>query len=322
MANERLTLDNPIFAQALRQHSRSVPAYQPRARQSQTTQDMMFVHAARTPAVAAPAAPTTPSALRTGQPAASRAVASRPRTQAPVPAEHVVAAKVPRKKSKKSVRRIASAPLVLYVLAGLLFAAGGYVAFTSLRTDTQVKAQIKQLQNTAASDAAGDTPTDEKPSTAAVKNYTVAPALARYLDIPKLKVHARVLPLGVKSDNTLKAPRNGYDVGWYDASSRPGENGAMLIDGHSNVLGKKAVFANLGKLAAGDALTITRGDGMVLTYRVRTVTTIDDDKVNMSQLLVSADTAKPGLNLITCAGDVIPGTLHLDKRTFVQAVLE
>lgn len=322
MANERLTLDNPVFAQTLRQHSRSVPAYQPRPRQSQTTQDMMFVRAARPSVPVASVAPVVPSMPRAGRSAVPRAVASQPRTQAPVPAERVVTARAPKKRSKKSAQRIASAPLVLYVLAGLLFATGGYVAFTSFQTDTQVKAQIKQLQNTAAGNDADDTPTDEKPSTAAVKNYTVAPALARYLDIPKLKVHARVLPLGVKSDNTLKSPRNGYDVGWYDASSRPGENGAMLIDGHSNVLGKRAVFANLGKLVAGDALTITRGDGTVLTYRVRTVTTIDDDKVNMSQLLVSADTAKPGLNLITCAGDVIPGTLHLDKRTFVQAVLE
>ena len=55
---------------------------------------------------------------------------------------------------------------------------------------------------------------------------------------------------------------------------------------------------------------------------VKTVETVDDEDVDMAKLLVSADTAKPGLSLITCAGDVIPGTLHLDKRILVRAVME
>jgi LPXTG-site transpeptidase (sortase) family protein len=229
----------------------------------------------------------------------------------------------PHKKTKRVLRSKLASPFILYAMAGMLFIAGGYVVFSSLRTNDHVKAQVQQLQSAADSNGdAGDAPTNEKPTPAAVNGYTVAPLLARYLDIPKLGVHARVRPLGIKNDNTLKAPTNGYDVGWYDASSRPGENGAMLIDGHSNVLGKSAVFAHLGKLAAGDVIKVTRGDSVVLTYTVRTVQTVDDDKVDMGSLLVSADTAKPGLNLITCAGDVIPGTLHLDKRTLVRAVLE
>lgn len=312
MGQGRLTLDNQIFAQTLRQPRRSVPAYQHRPTHPQTTEDMMFIRSsqvasgpARTPVQA-----SLPKSVLEGNCAATM----------PPPAP---SAQPSVKQAKRGRHPMPTSPLVLYAMAAMLFVAGGYVVFSSLRANDHVKAQVQQLQSTAeSSDDAGDAPTDEKPSVAAVNGYTVAPSLARYLDIPKLGVHARVRPLGVKNDNTLKAPTNGYDVGWYDASSRPGENGAMLVDGHSNVLGKNAVFAQLGKLAAGDVLKITRGDGVVLIYTVRSVQTVDDDKVDMSSLLISADTAKPGLNLITCAGDVIPGSLHLDKRTLVRAVLE
>lgn len=317
MAQGRLTLDNQIFAQTLRQPRRSVPAYQRRPLHPQTAEDMMFVRASRSPMV---------SARPSNRPIRQIAVelsSALPRRAENVSAPAALQRHEPAKKAKHGMRGKLSSPLLLYAMAGMLLVAGGYVAFSSIRTNDHVKAQVQQLQSAAEnSDDAGDTPTAEKPSAAAVSNYTVAPLMARYLDVPKLSIHARVRPLGIKNDNTLKAPSNGYDVGWYDASSRPGENGAMLIDGHSNVLGTRAVFANLGKLATGDILKVTRGDGVVVVYKVRTVQTVDDDKVDMSSLLVSADTAKPGLNLITCAGDVIPGTLHLDKRTLVRAVAE
>jgi len=319
MGQGRLTLDNQVFAQTLRQPRRSVPAYQHRPTHPQTTEDMMFIRSSR----------VAISPLRTPTPQ-PHTIAQNPyqetKTALLSPTAAVYAKTKPvssKKKAKRSARAKLTSPIVLYAMAGMLFIAGGYVVFSSMRTNDHVKAQVQQLQSAAeSSDDAGDTPTAEKPSAAAVSGYTVAPLLARYLDIPKLGVHARVRPLGIKNDNTLKAPSNGYDIGWYDASSRPGENGAMLVDGHSNVLGTPAVFARLGKLTAGDTIKVTRGDGKVLVYTVRTVEVVDDKKVDMGSLLISADTAKPGLNIITCAGDVIPGTLHLDKRALVRAVLE
>lgn len=322
MAHERLTLDNSIFAQTLRHTSRSVPAYQPRPMHPQTAQDMMFVRSRPMASVAHVQSPgrAKPIGAVDSVHAAPRRATANPSRSNPI-SQHIV--RDTSELTRKSHKKRALKPMaVLYVLAAMLFVAGVFVTISSLRTDEHVKAQVKQLQATTSANADNDTPTDEKPSDTAVNNYSVAPNLARYLDIPKLSVHARVIPLGVKTNGTLKAPGNGYDVGWYNASSRPGENGAMLIDGHSNVLGKRAVFAKLGNLVAGDELKITRGDGQVFAYHVRSVEIVDNDKVDMASLLVSADTAKPGLNLITCAGDVIPGTLHLDKRALVKAVLE
>jgi len=52
------------------------------------------------------------------------------------------------------------------------------------------------------------------------------------------------------------------------------------------------------------------------------VQVVDKDKVDMSSLLVSADTAKPGLTLITCAGSQVPGTFSLQQRVIVRAVMQ
>jgi len=82
------------------------------------------------------------------------------------------------------------------------------------------------------------------------------------------------------------------------------------------------VFYQLGQLVAGDPIAITRGDGKQFTYLVAKVQTVDTKDVDMASMLVSADTAKPGLNLITCAGKQIPGTSELSQRVLVYAVLQ
>jgi LPXTG-site transpeptidase (sortase) family protein len=128
--------------------------------------------------------------------------------------------------------------------------------------------------------------------------------------------------MGVSTKNQLQAPGNVYDAGWYNASAQPGQPGAMLIDGHISSWTTQGVFYGLNKLKAGDAITITRGDGQKFTYGVVKVATVDAKSVDMSSLLVSADTAKPGLNLISCSGDVIPGSNEFDKRITVYATLQ
>ena len=233
-----------------------------------------------------------------------------------------------RRKEEKPKNKVQKPIVFLYSLAALLLVCGGYITFTGFKNNKQVLTQARNVASaqSVATDEAGtaatDVPTDEKPSEATVKNYVVSPTMPRYITISKLGIHARAIPLSVDKNNQLRAPRNGYDVGWYNASSLPGENGAMVMDAHSNVLGKAAVFAKLKKLEPEDKISITRGDGREFIYTVKTVETVDDEKVNMANLLVSIDTNKPGLSLITCAGDVIPGTLHLDKRTLVRAVIE
>jgi LPXTG-site transpeptidase (sortase) family protein len=127
---------------------------------------------------------------------------------------------------------------------------------------------------------------------------------------------------GGRQKNELQAPYGIYDAGWYNASSHPGENGAMLIDGHSGIGKTRGIFHDLTQLAAGDDITVTRGDGQTFTYKVVDLQVVDKEQVDMGSLLVSADTAKPGLTLITCAGSQVPGTFSLQQRVIVRAVMQ
>jgi len=170
--------------------------------------------------------------------------------------------------------------------------------------------------------ADGAVPSATRPTAKAVQTYTVTPDAPKYLDIPKLHVHTRVLAMGVAKNGALQVPWNIYDTGWYNQSVKPGGAGAMLVDGHSGLGNLHGVFWDLATLQKGDAITVTRGDGERFTYLVANVQTAQVQKVNMASMMVSSDPSKPGLNLITCAGDRIPGTDELNKRVQVYAVLQ
>lgn len=226
-------------------------------------------------------------------------------------------------KKRRHLKLLIKQTWVLYGMAVTVFVVGLSVSLAGLRTNHDVAKQVKQVQKKAsATESDPAVPSTTKPSTQEVAHYTVSPNIPRYIDIPKLNTHARVLSQGVSKNGQLQVPWNIYDTGWYNASSQPGQNGAMLIDGHSGIGGMKGVFYDLGTLKAGDPITVTRGDGQKFTYAVVTVQTVNVKDANMAGMLVSADTARPGLNLITCAGDRIPGTAELDKRIEVFAVLQ
>ena len=148
----------------------------------------------------------------------------------------------------------------------------------------------------------------------------VSPLNPRYIEIPAFKTKARVLSMTVDKSNELQAPYGIYDAGWYSSSSRPGENGAMLIDGHSGVGKTNGISHNISKLPIGAEIRVIRGDGKVFTYAIVKKEIVDAKKVDMGKLLVSQDTAKPGLNLITCTGSEEPGTFTLKQRALVYAV--
>lgn len=222
----------------------------------------------------------------------------------------------------EAARRHGRGGVILYIFAALLFASGIFVSWQGLKANHQVEAQVKHAQKQTESTVADNVvPSAAKPSAATVQNYVVAPNVPKYLDIPKLHVHTRILSEGVTESGALAVPWNIYDTGWYNASAQPGQPGGMLVDGHSGIGNMHGVFWQLGTLVAGDAITVTRGDGRQFTYTVTKVQTVAVKKVNMASMVVSSDPAKPGLNLITCAGDRIPGTNELNERVQVYAVL-
>lgn len=159
-------------------------------------------------------------------------------------------------------------------------------------------------------------PSTEKPKSNEFEAYTVAGDSPRYLFIPKLSVKAMVKHLGLTKDNRIDVPKNVFDVGWYTGSAKPGQAGALVLDGHVSSDLVPGVFYNLKDLHENDTITLEKGDGSQIRYRVVKIQVYDVDKVDMKAAL-SPISVKPGLNLITCTGSVIKGTRNYDKRLIV-----
>jgi len=210
-------------------------------------------------------------------------------------------------------------PQTMLIIAGIIvFLFGVTVSIMGMQTNKQVEAQVSQTQHVAHSEDADENPDEKDPGP--VDSYQVAPDLPRRITIPKIKVNARTLALGVKSDNQLKAPTNIYDAGWYQRSAKPGENGAMLIDGHVHGPKKPGVFYNLKKLVPGDSISVERGDGQLFTYKVVKSQSYPKDTVDMTAAITPVVPGQQGLNIITCSGN-LNGTSY-EERLVVFATRE
>ena len=161
-------------------------------------------------------------------------------------------------------------------------------------------------------------PSSAKPAPKTVAAYTVPPLDPKYIAIPAINlVNTPVVRLGLLKSGAIATPDNIYNAGWYDASSRPGQAGAMFIYGHVSNWTADGAFYNLKKLHPGNTVTIIRGDNQTYTYRVISSKIYPYDKVDMSQVLAPINANVPGLNLMTCTGQVIQGTSEFNERLVV-----
>ena len=225
-------------------------------------------------------------------------------------------------KSRYNVANLMAATAVLIFIVGVA------TSIQTVHVNRTASAQISSISKKSMNEPAttDKTTTDSAPSTVkptqkAVSQYVVTADMARYIDIPKLSVHARVLQAGVKTSGELATPNNVYDTAWYTGSAKPGQAGATLIDGHVSSWTSHGVFYDLKKLATGDIIKIIRGDGSVISYKVVKSQTYDADKVDMQSAVLPVTAGKSGLNLITCAGKVKPGTSEFKQRIIVFAEL-
>lgn len=159
-----------------------------------------------------------------------------------------------------------------------------------------------------------------------VADYAVAADRPRYLRIPKLGVeNSRVLPVGLTNSRQLATPNNIFDVGWYTESAKPGENGAIVIDGHNGGPTKSGVFKNLPSLVEGDIIEIERGDGTVFKYSVveNNEYPLEEANENMNKMfsVPNPKKNKQSVSLITCSGEWSDIQKTYLSRQFVRAVL-
>jgi len=161
-------------------------------------------------------------------------------------------------------------------------------------------------------------PSSVKPGSQAIDSYSVPTTHPKYIAIPKIGIgNTPVLKLGLLGSGAIATPNNIYEAGWYDASSLPGQAGAMFIYGHVSSWTADGVFYNLKKLEAGDKIVITRGDNKKFTYQVNSTRIYPYDKVDMSQVLAPTNPGKSGLNLMTCTGQIIKNTSEFSERLVV-----
>lgn len=125
------------------------------------------------------------------------------------------------------------------------------------------------------------------------------------------------MPLGLLKDGEMATPNNIYDTGWYTASSKPGQAGAMFIYGHVSSWQANGVFYNLKKLKPNDRIIISRGDDARYIYKVVSSTVYPYNHVDMQAVLSPVTAGLPGLNLMTCTGPLIGGTGEFSQRLVV-----
>lgn len=135
---------------------------------------------------------------------------------------------------------------------------------------------------------------------AAVHKLSTNYSLPTRLQIPKLQIDTHVIYMGLTKDGNMSVPTNVIDVGWYKYGALPGNTGTAVIAGHLDGLrGEPGVFINLSKLVPGDIISVTEGNGLVVSFVVR-------ETKNYPQTTQPAEvftsTSGSHLNLITCAG--------------------
>ena len=163
-----------------------------------------------------------------------------------------------------------------------------------------------------------------EPTEQEVREYTVAPDRPRYLSVSKIGVNkARILPMGVNASGELDTPRNIFDVGWYEASGKPGQGGTMVIDGHNGGPHVLGVFKNLPNLVKGDIITVERGDGVIYNYEVveNQSVPLSEADAYMSTAAKSPELGKESVTLISCTGEWSQQQQTYLSRQFVRAVL-
>ncbi|MFV0485298.1 MAG: class F sortase [Candidatus Saccharimonadales bacterium] len=165
---------------------------------------------------------------------------------------------------------------------------------------------------------------EEEITEAQIREHIVAADEPRYLTIERLGTrNARVLGVGLTSDNKMGVPKSIYDVGWYNKSSKPGSGGTLLMDGHNGGPTQAGVFKKLDKLNNGDKIIIERGDGTKFTYEVVENKTMSVEEANtyMGMMQKSPVAGKESISLITCTGEWTTERRTYLSRAMVRAVL-
>ncbi|WP_244948855.1 class F sortase [Micromonospora endolithica] len=139
------------------------------------------------------------------------------------------------------------------------------------------------------------------------------------VSIPSLKVAASTVPLGLQANGAMQVPDSAIDVGWFTKAPAPGALGPAVLAGHVSWKGKRGSFFDLGRLGAGDGITVLREDGSTAMFTVTEVQQHPKDRFPTEQVYGPTDHA--ALRLITCGGEFDEVTQHYRDNVVVYARL-
>ena len=131
------------------------------------------------------------------------------------------------------------------------------------------------------------------------------------IDIPSIKVHAKVISLGLNPNGTIAVPplTNPMVTAWYDKGPAPGQPGAAAILGHVDAASVgPAVFYDLGDLRPGAKIFVRLSTGRTAIFEAYSVALYPKDKFPTRR--VFGYTSWPTLRLITCGGSFDSKTGH------------
>jgi sortase (surface protein transpeptidase) len=136
--------------------------------------------------------------------------------------------------------------------------------------------------------------------------------------IPKLKVDAKIVPVGVNYAGEMDSPKNAWDVAWYAPGYKPFEQGNAVLAGHVDYINVgPAVFFNVKTMVKGDRITIASADGKEYEFEVTETQQCKAEQCPIERIF--GPNPNRGITLITCIGNFNRRTLEYDARFVVYA---
>jgi sortase (surface protein transpeptidase) len=182
-------------------------------------------------------------------------------------------------------------------------------------TDASGPSSSNSLPGPASSSAPGSAAPSSEP-----RAQDVADPVA--LSIPAIDVQTDLMSLGLNGNGTVEVPPLQEDdrAGWYEPGPEPGDVGPAVVLGHvDSAQWGPGVFFDLGAMAGGDEISVTRADGSVAVFAVDRVERHPKD--DFPTIEVYGNTEDPQLRLITCGGAFDSGARSYEDNVIVFATL-
>jgi sortase (surface protein transpeptidase) len=134
--------------------------------------------------------------------------------------------------------------------------------------------------------------------------------------IPRLKVDAKIVPVGVNYAGEMDSPKNAWDVAWYAPGYKPFEQGNAVLAGHVDYINVgPAVFFNVKTMTKGDRIVIVTADGTEYEFEVTETQQCKAEQCPVERIF--GPNPNRGVVLITCIGNFNRATLEYDARFVV-----